>query len=83
VLYGRYAARSANEGEVTVISTRMASRKALALVAAGFLAVGLTACASGWPTRDDPYESGQPSGNDNGPGTGSDEVVLLHLKPAS
>ena len=37
----------------------------------------------GWPTKDDPYESGQPSGNNNGPGTGSDEVVLLHLKPAS
>ncbi|HXT89428.1 MAG TPA: ABC transporter substrate-binding protein [Trebonia sp.] len=37
----------------------------------------------GWPTKDNPYESGQPSGNNNGPGTGSAEVVLLHLKPAS
>ena len=37
----------------------------------------------GWPSIDDPYESGQPSGNNNGPGTGSDEVVLLRLKPAS
>jgi peptide/nickel transport system substrate-binding protein len=38
---------------------------------------------TGWPTQDDPYDSGQPSGTNNGPGTGSDEVVLLHLKPAS
>jgi peptide/nickel transport system substrate-binding protein len=37
---------------------------------------------TGWPTEADPYDSGQPSGTNNGPGTGSDEVVLLHLKPA-
>jgi len=35
----------------------------------------------GWPTTQDPYDSGQPSGTNNGPGTGSDEVVLLHLSP--
>jgi peptide/nickel transport system substrate-binding protein len=35
----------------------------------------------GWPTQQDPYDSGQPSGTNNGPGTGSDEVVVLHLKP--
>ena len=33
----------------------------------------------GWPTQSNPYDSGQPSGTNNGPGTGSDEVVLLHL----
>ena len=38
---------------------------------------------TGWPTKENPYDSGQPSGNNNGPGTGSDEVVLLHLRPAS
>jgi peptide/nickel transport system substrate-binding protein len=37
---------------------------------------------SGWPTQANPYDSGQPSGTNNGPGTGSDEVVVLHLKPA-
>jgi len=37
---------------------------------------------NGWPTQDNPYDSGQPSGTNNGPGTGSDEVVLLHLTPA-
>jgi hypothetical protein len=36
---------------------------------------------TGWPTQDDPYESGQPSGTNNGPGSGTDEVVLLHLRP--
>ena len=35
----------------------------------------------GWPTQANPYDSGQPSGTNNGPGTGSDEVVVLHLKP--
>jgi peptide/nickel transport system substrate-binding protein len=36
----------------------------------------------GWPTTQDPYDSGQPSGSNNGAGaTGSDEVVLLHLSP--
>jgi peptide/nickel transport system substrate-binding protein len=38
---------------------------------------------SGWPTQDNPYESGQPSGSNNSPSTGTDEVVLLHLKPVS
>jgi len=35
----------------------------------------------GWPTQDNPYETGQPSGTNNGPGSGTDEVVILHLKP--
>jgi peptide/nickel transport system substrate-binding protein len=35
----------------------------------------------GWPTQADPYDSGQPSGTNNGPGSGSDEVVILHLRP--
>ena len=35
----------------------------------------------GWPTQSDPYETGQPSGTNNGPGSGTDEVVILHLKP--
>ena len=37
----------------------------------------------GWPTQSNPYDSGQPSGTNNGPGSGSDEVVILHLTPAS
>ncbi|MGH3301471.1 MAG: ABC transporter substrate-binding protein [Streptosporangiaceae bacterium] len=37
----------------------------------------------GWPTLQNPYDSGQPSGTNNGPGSGSDEVVVLHLSPAS
>jgi len=36
---------------------------------------------TGWPTQADPYDSGQPSGTNNGPGSGSDEVVVLHLRP--
>jgi peptide/nickel transport system substrate-binding protein len=35
----------------------------------------------GWPTQSNPYETGQPSGTNNGPGSGSDEVVALHLSP--
>ena len=35
-----------------------------------------------WPTQAFEYDSGEPSGTNNGPGTGSDEVVLLHLTPA-
>ena len=35
----------------------------------------------GWPTEQNPYETGQPSGNNNGPGSGTDEVVILHLSP--
>jgi peptide/nickel transport system substrate-binding protein len=38
---------------------------------------------TGWPTQDNPYESGQPSGTNNGPGSGTDEVVILHLRPRS
>jgi peptide/nickel transport system substrate-binding protein len=38
---------------------------------------------TGWPSQSDPYDSGQPSGTNNGPGTGTDEVVLLHLQPRS
>jgi peptide/nickel transport system substrate-binding protein len=37
----------------------------------------------GWPTQANPYESGQPSGTNNGPGSGTDLVVILHLSPAS
>jgi len=37
----------------------------------------------GWPTQSNPYDSGQPSGTNNGPGSGTDEVVLLHLSPRS
>jgi peptide/nickel transport system substrate-binding protein len=36
---------------------------------------------TGWPSQENPYESGQPSGTNNGPGSGTDEVVLLHLRP--
>ncbi|HEX6524688.1 MAG TPA: ABC transporter substrate-binding protein [Streptosporangiaceae bacterium] len=36
----------------------------------------------GWPTQQNPYETGQPSGTNNGPGSGTDEVVILHLHPA-
>jgi peptide/nickel transport system substrate-binding protein len=36
----------------------------------------------GWPTQSNPYESGQPSGTNNGPGSGTDLVVILHLSPA-
>jgi peptide/nickel transport system substrate-binding protein len=36
---------------------------------------------TGWPSQQNPYDSGQPSGSNNGPGTGSDEVVVLHLTP--
>ena len=36
---------------------------------------------TGWPTQDNPYETGQPSGTNNGPGSGTDEVVILHLSP--
>jgi len=37
----------------------------------------------GWPTQQNSYETGQPSGTNNGPGTGTDEVVILHLSPRS
>ncbi len=37
---------------------------------------------TGWPTQSNPYESGQPSGTNNGPGSGTDEVIILHLRPA-
>jgi peptide/nickel transport system substrate-binding protein len=35
----------------------------------------------GWPTQADPNETGQPSGTNNSAGSGTDEVVLLHLSP--
>jgi peptide/nickel transport system substrate-binding protein len=35
----------------------------------------------GWPTQSNPYDTGQPSGTNNGPGSGTDEVVILHLSP--
>jgi len=37
----------------------------------------------GWPTQSNSYETGQPSGTNNGPGSGTDEVVMLHLSPRS
>jgi peptide/nickel transport system substrate-binding protein len=37
----------------------------------------------GWPTQQNPYETGQPSGTNNGPGSGTDLVVILHLSPRS
>ena len=36
---------------------------------------------TGWPTPQNPYETGQPSGTNNGNSTGTDEVVILHLRP--
>jgi peptide/nickel transport system substrate-binding protein len=38
---------------------------------------------TGWPTQQNPYETGQPSGSNNGGSTGTDEVVILHLRPRS
>ncbi len=35
----------------------------------------------GWPTQQNPYETGQPSGTNSGAGAGTDEVVILHLSP--
>ncbi len=35
----------------------------------------------GWPTQQNPYETGQPSGTNNSTGSGTDEVVILHLSP--
>ncbi|HEX5301618.1 MAG TPA: hypothetical protein VFW50_31970 [Streptosporangiaceae bacterium] len=32
---------------------------------------------TGWPTRDNPYETG----TNSGPGSGTDEGVILHLVP--
>jgi peptide/nickel transport system substrate-binding protein len=36
---------------------------------------------TGWPTQSNPYETGQPSGQNNGGSTGTDLVVILHLRP--
>jgi len=36
---------------------------------------------TGWPSQSNPYDSGQPSGSNNGGSTGTDEVVILHLVP--
>jgi peptide/nickel transport system substrate-binding protein len=38
---------------------------------------------TGWPSASNPYETGQPSGTNNGPGSGTDEVVILKLKAVS
>jgi peptide/nickel transport system substrate-binding protein len=38
---------------------------------------------TGFPSASDPYETGQPSGTNNGPGSGTDLVVILHLHPRS
>jgi peptide/nickel transport system substrate-binding protein len=38
---------------------------------------------TGWPSQSNPYETGQPSGSNNSPSSGTDEVVILHLKPVS
>jgi peptide/nickel transport system substrate-binding protein len=35
----------------------------------------------GWPTQQNPYETGQPSGSNNGGSTGTNLVVILHLRP--
>jgi peptide/nickel transport system substrate-binding protein len=35
----------------------------------------------GFPTATNPYDSGQPSGTNNGPDSGTDLVVILHLRP--
>jgi peptide/nickel transport system substrate-binding protein len=37
----------------------------------------------GWPTKSNPYETGQPTGTNSGAGAGTDEVVILHLSPRS
>jgi peptide/nickel transport system substrate-binding protein len=37
----------------------------------------------GWPTQQNPYETGQPTGTNSGAGAGTDEVVILHLSPRS
>jgi peptide/nickel transport system substrate-binding protein len=37
----------------------------------------------GWPTQQDPFQTGQPSGTNTGAGAGTDEVVILHLSPRS
>jgi peptide/nickel transport system substrate-binding protein len=36
---------------------------------------------TGWPTQDNPYQTGQPSGTNNGPGSGTPLVVIMHLTP--
>jgi peptide/nickel transport system substrate-binding protein len=35
----------------------------------------------GWPSQSNPYQTGQPSGTNLGAGAGTDEVVILHLRP--
>jgi peptide/nickel transport system substrate-binding protein len=35
----------------------------------------------GWPTQQTPYETGQPSGTNSAAGAGTDEVVILRLRP--
>jgi peptide/nickel transport system substrate-binding protein len=36
---------------------------------------------TGWPSQSNPYQTGQPSGTNLGAGAGTDEVVILHLRP--
>ena len=38
---------------------------------------------TGWPTQANPYQSCQPSGTNLNSGAGTDEYVLLHLKPVA
>ena len=35
----------------------------------------------GWPSAADPYEEGGPGAADNGPGSGTEEVIALRLRP--
>ena len=81
--------------KLAMASTTAAQTAALAPIAkyvAAYLPIIPTTTASqwyewnsqrfvGWPTEQNPYQTGQPSGTNNGPGSGTDEVVLLHLSP--
>jgi peptide/nickel transport system substrate-binding protein len=78
-------------GEPTVAAQTAALLPAMKYVAENLPVIPVTTASewfeydsdhfTGWPTQADPYETGQPSGTNNGPGTGSDLVVVLHLKP--
>jgi peptide/nickel transport system substrate-binding protein len=74
------------------VSQQTAALTPIAQYVASFLPIIPTTTASewfeynsqhyvGWPTQQNPYETGQPSGTNNGPGSGTDEVVILHLTP--
>jgi len=73
------------------VSQQTAALTPIAQYVASFLPIIPTTTASewfeynsqhyvGWPTQQNPYETGQPSGTNNGPGSGTDEVVILHLR---